>query len=138
MSNNDYILVFNLMLGSFKDTIRLLLQSSLYTIHLVLSSFGLHIMFERFKDTIILLQLSSSFTLTLFIMSFKFNETINLSSFLGKAKQYCQYYCLYQFSFFVFKAFSSHILLFLGHLDLCKSVLLRLLLLTVLLLLLCT
>ena len=58
--------------------------SSFFTIDFVLSSFGLHLMFERFKDTIILLQVSSSFTLTLFFMSFKFNETINLSSFLGQ------------------------------------------------------
>ena len=82
MSKDDIIifsglLVFNLLIGSFKDTIRLLLQSSLFTIHFVLSSLGLHLMFERFNDTIILLQLSLSFTLTLFFMSFKFNETIN-------------------------------------------------------------
>ena len=38
----------------------------------------------------------------------------------------------------VFETLSSHIFLFLGQLDLCKSVLLRLLLPTVLLLVLCT
>ena len=77
MSKDDIIIFFWITCfysNSFKNTIRLLLQSSLFTIHLVLSSFGLHFMFGRFKDTIILLQLSSSFTLTLFFMSFKFNE----------------------------------------------------------------
>ena len=60
------------------------------------------------NDTIILLQLSSSFTLTLFCMSFKFNETINLSSFFGQGNAVLS--VLLSISIFLFygKAYLKH------------------------------